>query len=306
MPSEITFATFGGPDVLQWTADAEMPDPLPSQVVIVVAAAAVMTLDAKIRAGELSDTVSTFLPSGAGRDVAGVVIARGRAVRDIGVGDEVLGFSDTGAYAQFAALTTYARKPRGLSWAEAACIPTPSSTALRVLDELKLVAGEVLLVTGGGGAVASFAIQIARSRGIQVIATCSAADDAYMRLIGATPVRYGLGWADRVRAVSPRGVDAAFDTSGARLVTDLIALAGGPRRVITISDNTAHIYGVRLSPDDALARSPKRLDDVAQLVASGALDVRIARQYPLSKAAKAHRDLASGGTRGRLVLVNGA
>ena len=82
MPSEITFSQFGGPEVLQWTADAEMPEPLPSQIVIVVLAASASSFDAHLRQGDLTDSIVTFLPSGAGFEAAGIVIARGRAVRE--------------------------------------------------------------------------------------------------------------------------------------------------------------------------------------------------------------------------------
>ena len=305
MPSEITFSQFGGPEVLQWTADAEMPEPLPSQIVIVVLAASASSFDAHLRHGDLMDSIVTFLPSGAGFEAAGIVIARGRAVRDVEVGDEVFGFTDTGAYAQFAALTTYARKPEGMSWPIAASISSATTTAYRVLDELGLTSGQTLVITGGAGAVGSFAVQIAVSRGIRVIATVSAADEAYVRTLGAQTARYGDGCSDRIRALSPRGADAAFDTAGVRVLSELVTLTGSPKRVITIADPTAATYGVRLSNSHAQSRSKLLLRDVAELVTSGDLEVRIARTYRMSEAAQAHRELEAGEVHGRVVLMNG-
>ncbi|MCU1406410.1 MAG: Quinone oxidoreductase [Glaciihabitans sp.] len=306
MPSEITFTEFGGPDVLHWTSDAELPEPLPSQIVVVVAAASVLTLDARIRSGDLRDTVTTLLPSGIGRDVAGVVIARGRSVTAVGVGDEVLGFADTGAYAQFAAMSTFVPKPHSLPWAVAASLPTASEAAHRGLAALNLVKGETLLVTGGAGAVGSIAVQTAIARGITVIATVGSADAAYLRSLGAVAVRYGTGWSDRVKAAAPLGIDAAFDTAGRRLLPEIVAVIGSPDRVVTIADNAASIYGVTMSLASAFVRSTALLTEVTADATAGVLSVRIARTYPLAKAAKAHRDLAVGRTKGRLVLVNGA
>jgi NADPH:quinone reductase-like Zn-dependent oxidoreductase len=304
MPSEITFAQFGGPEVLQWTPDAEMPEPLPSQIVIVVLAASANSFDAHVRRGHLIGSIATFLPSGTGFEAAGIVIARGRAVRDVELGDEVFGFTDTGAYAQFAALTTYARKPDGMSWSTAASISNASATAYRVLDELDLAEGQTLVITGGAGAVGSFAVQIAVSRGIRVIATVSADDEAYVRSLGALPVRYGDGCSDRIRAISPRGADGAFDTAGVRVLSELVTLTGSPTRVVTISDPTAANYGVRLSNSTAQNRSKQQLRDVAGLVRSGDLTVRISRTYPMRDAAQAHRELEAGQVHGRVVLTN--
>ncbi|PRY69012.1 NADPH:quinone reductase-like Zn-dependent oxidoreductase [Glaciihabitans tibetensis] len=305
MPSEILFSTFGGPEVLEWTAGAEVPEPLPSQVVIVVAAAAVNALDATRRAGELEGILTTFLPSVIGREAAGVVIARGSAVTDVEVGDEVLGFTDTGAYAQFAALSTYVRKPDSLSWAVAASLPVASQTANRVLNQLELRAGETLVIAGGAGAIGAMAGQLALIRGAKVVATVNPADLLYMRSLGITAVRYGHGFGRRVRSVSPNGIDAALDTSGARILPELVQLTGDPARVVALSDRSAEFFGVQLSQSDPATRSKTRLRGVADLAAAGALSVRIARTYPLSQAAAAHRELAGGGVRGRLVLVNG-
>jgi NADPH:quinone reductase-like Zn-dependent oxidoreductase len=305
MPSEILFSAFGGPEVLQWTAGAEVPEPLPSQVVIVVAAAAVSSLDASRRSGALEGLLTTFFPSTIGREAAGVVIARGSAVNDVEVGDEVLGFTDTGSYAQFAALSTYVRKPEALSWAVATSLPLASQTANRVLDQLDVRAGQTLVIAGGAGAIGAMTGQLAVARGINVVTTAAAADIFYLRSLGITAVRYGHGFVRRVRAVCPGGIDAALDTSGARILADLVQLTGLPSRVLTLSDQSAEFFGARLSESDPTSRSKSNLRAVTELVASGGLSVRIARTYPLSQASAAHRELAAGSVRGRLVLVNG-
>jgi NADPH:quinone reductase-like Zn-dependent oxidoreductase len=257
------------------------------------------------RSGALDGLLTTFFPSTIGREAAGVVIARGSAVRDVEVGDEVLGFTDTGSYAQFAALTTYVRKPEALSWAVAASLPLASQTANRVLDQLGVREGQTLMIAGGAGAIGAMTGQLAVARGIKVVATAAAADIFYLRSLGITAVRYGHGFVRRVRSVCPGGIDAALDTSGARILADLVQLTGLPGRVRTLSDQSADIFGARLSESDPTSRSKSTLRDVAGLVAAGSLSVRIARTYPLSQAAMAHRELAAGGVHGRLVLVNG-
>jgi NADPH:quinone reductase-like Zn-dependent oxidoreductase len=108
-----------------------------------------------------------------------------------------------------------------------------------------------------------------------------------------------------VRAVCPTGVDAALDTSGARILADLVGLTGDPSRVVALSDKSAEFFGAQLSRSDPTTRSKTRLRAIAELVAAGTVSVRIARTYPVSEASAAHLDLAEGGVRGRLVLVNG-
>ena len=121
--------------------------------------------------------------------------------------------------------------------------------------------------------------------------------------LGATAVRYGDGWADRVRAAAPGGVDAVLDAAGAGLLADAIALAGDAARVITIADDHAADHGVRFTGADPADRAPEALPELAALLADGRLDVPIWRSYPLAQAAQAHADLEARRNHGKIVLL---
>ena len=156
----IVFDRFGGTEVLH-EADIEVPQPGPGQVRVRVKAAGVNALDGKTRSGMLEAVRPTTLPAVPGGELAGVVDALGEGVTDVQVGDEVLGWSDTGSYAQYALATTVAPKPAGLDWQDAAALPVASKTAERVLNLLGVAAGETVLMHGASGGVGTLAIQLA-------------------------------------------------------------------------------------------------------------------------------------------------
>lgn len=298
----MSFAAFGGPEVLR-PADAPVPEPGPGQVRVRVRAAGLNPLDAKIRSGAMQQAMPTPLPAVPGVEVAGTVDAVGTGVRGIAVGDDVLGFSDTGGYAEHALATTVALKPSALGWAEAAAVPVAAETALRVLRQLEVAAGETLLVHGAAGAVGTLAVQLAVARGAAVIGTASEANHDHLRSLGATPVTYGDGLVERVRALAPDGVDAVLDAAGRGALPDSIALRGGTSRIVTIADPAAPGLGVVFS--GRAERDAAALADVARSAADGRLAVAVSRTYPLADAARAHADLETGHARGKGVLLVG-
>src|SRR6202007_2794722 len=150
----------------------------------------------------------------------------------------------------------------------AAALPSAAEAAEGVLRQLNVKPGETLLLFGGGGSVGVIATQLAAARGVTVISVVGEHDEALARELGATPVRYGAGVAGRVRALGP--VDAVFDAAGTGVLADAIALAGGPDRVITLSDPAAASFGVTLS-QPASDRAPGALDDALALLAHGGL-----------------------------------
>jgi NADPH:quinone reductase-like Zn-dependent oxidoreductase len=162
-----------------------------------------------------------------------VVDAVGEGVTGVQVGDEVLGWSDTGAYAEYALATTVAVKPAGLGWQHAAALPVASETAERVLNLLGVAAGETVVMHGAAGGVGTLAVQFATARGARVIATDGPADQDYLTSIGATATLYGEGLVERVRALAPDGVDAVFDLAGKGALEDSIALRDGTGRIVT-------------------------------------------------------------------------
>jgi NADPH:quinone reductase-like Zn-dependent oxidoreductase len=153
---------------------------------------------------------------------------------------------------------------------------------------------------GGGGSVGIIATQLAVARGVTVISAVGEHDQTLARELGATPVRYGAGVAGRVRALG--AVDAVFDAAGQGVLADAVALAGGPKRVITLSDPAAADFGVALSeptPD----RAPGALDETIALLADGRLRLRAHKSMPMQQAAEAHRQLESGTVHQRIILT---
>jgi NADPH:quinone reductase-like Zn-dependent oxidoreductase len=301
MSAVITYSRYGGPDVLS-LSDADIPRPGPGQVRIRVRAVAVNPIDAKIRSGRMDGIFPVQFPVLPGWDVAGVVDAAGPGA-SAAVGDEVFGVAAIGGYSEYALLDRPVAKPGALSWEAAAAVVTVGEAAFRVLKHLGLKAGQTLLILGAGGSVGTIAVQLATARGVTVIGTAADADIDRLTGLGATAVRYGDGWAGRVRAAAPGGVDAVFDTTGAGLLPDAISLAGDPARVITIADDNAADHGVRFTGADPADRAPESLPELAALLASGELTVPVWRTYPLAEAAKAHADLDAGRNHGKLILL---
>jgi NADPH:quinone reductase-like Zn-dependent oxidoreductase len=297
----VQFAEYGDPDVLRV---AEVPEPHAGagQIRIWVRAAGVNPIDWKVRSGMMAQGTGLDAPRGLGSDVAGVVDEVGDGVTGVSTGDEVFGFAASPGYAEYALMEHFAGKPAGMSWAEAAGLPVVVETAVRCLDLLGLKAGQTILVNGAAGGVGIAATQFARARGGSVIGTASASNHEFLRSLGATPVTYGAGLVERVRALAPHGVDLALDTAGRGAIPDLVELAGSPDNVITIADFTAGQYGVRVTSGQE-GRAYHALGLAAQLYEENRFVMPVAQTLPLEQAAEAHRLSQDGHVRGKLVLT---
>ncbi|AZS75471.1 NADPH:quinone reductase [Streptomyces lydicus] len=300
MSKAITFSAYGAPDVLQLSAVAT-PEPGPGQVRIRVRAASVNPLDMKIRSGLMAGKVPARFPVIPGLDAAGVVDSVGDGA-EAAVGDEVLGATAGGSYSEYALLDRAVTKPAALSWEVAASLVTVGRTALRVLGQSGVQAGQTLLIHGAAGSVGVIAVQLAVARGITVIGTAGAHDAERLTALGATAVRYGDGWMERVQAAAPQGVDHVLDASGAGVLADSVALTGDSAHVITIADMSAAQHGVRFSAG-AADQAGESLPELVQLAADGKLTVPIWRTYPLAEAARAHTDLEAHRNHGKAVLL---
>jgi NADPH:quinone reductase-like Zn-dependent oxidoreductase len=243
----------------------------------------------------------TQLPTVLGLEIAGTVDGVGPGVDGLAVGDDVLGFADGGGYAEYALATTVAPKPAGLDWAAAAALPVAAETALRVLGLLEVARGDTVLIHGAAGAVGTVAVQLAVSRGATVVGTASEPNHDYLRELGATPVVYGGGLVDRVRAVAPDGIDAVFDAAGQGALPDSIELRGGTSRIVTIADPAAFGLGVPFS--SGAARAADALEEAARQAADGRLRLTVAETYPLEEAPAAHAVMDTGHGRGKIVLL---
>src|SRR6266850_1786301 len=195
-----------------------------------------------------------------------------------------------------------AEKPEKLSWELAASLAVAGETATRVLDALAVQRGEMLLVHGGSGVVGSVAVQLARLRGARVIATGSAANQALLASLGATPVVYGDGLVARVRALGAP-VDAVFDAAGKGALPDSIELRGGKTRIVTIADPSAHQLGIPFSAGTAAMRNVAVLRTMAELAASGKVTVAVAEVLPLAEAPRAHALIEKSHAPGKIVLT---
>ncbi|WP_030254652.1 MULTISPECIES: NADP-dependent oxidoreductase [Streptomyces] len=307
MTKAMAFNEYGDADVLR-PIDIELPAPGPGQVRVAVRAVGVNPLDHKVRSGAMVDMFPVAFPAVPGYELAGVVEAVGEDVSGLAPGDEVFGAVMGGAYAEQVLVPAgqLSRKPASLGWEEAAALPVAAETAERALDVLGVQPGETLLVHGAAGGVGTVLLQFARARGITVIGTASEANHDHLRALGAIPVAYGDGLAERVRAVAPDGVDRALDAVGQGGVLPLsVELTGGADRVLTIADFVgAEQYGIRFTGGTEGASYHQRAYATAlALHEAGTLRLPLHRVLPLAEAAEGQRISEGGHLRGKVVLT---
>lgn len=306
----VTPTGFGGPEVLALT-EIDTPQPGAGEVRIAVRAVGVNAIDWKIYSGSFGD--SPDLLKASGNEASGVVDAIGDGVDGWTVGDDVIVYPiDGNAYADQLVVpaSSLTAKPGALPFEVAAAVPVAGGTGTQAVEAAGVSTGDTVLVHGAAGGVGSLTVQLARRRGARVVGTASAANHEFLRSLGVEPVVYGPGLADRVRALAPDGVDAAIDTVGSdEALETSIELVPDRRRIITIVAMqragelgiTAIGGGPGADPGTQLRRASVAV--VAAQVADGSLTIPVARTYPLSETARAHRDSLGGHTRGKLVVV---
>jgi len=299
------FRSYGPPEVLQY---GEMPDPVagPGEVLVDIHAASVNAADWKQRSGQYPAKVA--LPHIPGRDFSGVVAALGEGAHDFDPGDPVFGVCEVpaeSAYAEKIALRQeiVALKPEPISHVECAAVGLAGLTALVSIEEtLKLRAGETILIHGGAGGVAGFAIQLAKRIGARVISTASAANHEYVRRLGADLV---IDYRTQDFAQLVSGCDAVFDTAGG----DVTARSFG---VLRPGGRLASVAAGMQAPEspraDVTSLRPKvgrdrgHLERIAALLVEGALRLPEITVFALSQAVAAHRVSEARHLRGKLVL----
>ncbi|MBI4292421.1 MAG: NADP-dependent oxidoreductase [Betaproteobacteria bacterium] len=299
------FMQHGGPEVLRY---GEVPDPVAGarQVLVDVHAASINGADWKVRAGK--SAAITGVPYVLGRDFSGAISALGDGVGEFRVGDPVFGVCDVGqegAYAEKIAIKAalVARKPASLSHAQCAALALIGLTALIAIeDTLQLKSGEKILIQGGAGGVAGFAIQLAKHIGARVVTTASAANHAYVRGLGADEV-IDYNTQDFTQAVS--GCDAVFDTVGGEVTMRSFAVLRPGGRAAFIASGTVAPVPPRadvasLRPN--VTRDRAHLERIVALVAAGAVRVPEIALYRLSEAAAAHAVSEARHLRGKLVF----
>lgn len=301
---------FGGPEVLEV---AELPDrPVgPGEVRIRVAAAVVNPVDLAMRAGRfpMGDIPPPFI---LGMELAGIVDAIGPGVTDPRPGERVMALVEPrrpegGAQAELvvAPPDAVAPAPANLSLTQAATLPMNGLTVRRALDLLALPPGATLAVTGSAGAVGGYAIELGKAAGLHVIADAHPQDAALVRHLGAdVVVPRGPGMAAAIREAFPNGVDAVIDAAHMGAVILPAIRDAGQMAVVRHFDGASErgiqIRGVAVAE---YAHHRQALADLSRLAAQGRMTARVAQTFAPAAAAQAHRLLAAGGVRGRLVII---
>ncbi|MEV5648622.1 NADP-dependent oxidoreductase [Nocardia sp. NPDC052254] len=305
MAQAVEFDRYGDLDVLE-VREVPDPEPGPGQVAVDVVAAGINPGETKIRTGVLHKRWPASFPSGEGTDFAGRIAALGEGVSGIAVGDEVLGFSDqrsSHASRVVVPADQVTPKPAALSWEVAGSLHVAGSTAFAAVRAVSPEPGDTIAVSGAAGGVGNVVVQLLRAREVTVIGIAGPDNQEYLRELGAVPVVYGDGLADRLRALAPDGIDAFVDTFGSGYVDLAVELGVKSDRIDTIIDFAAvEKYGVK-GEGSAAADTIDVLAELADLAAAGTLRIPIAATYPLTAVRDAFAELERGHTRGKIVLL---
>jgi uncharacterized protein (TIGR02246 family) len=305
----------GGPEALSVT-DIPIREPGPGEVRLHVHAVGTNPVDYKLYSGSFGPDPT--LPMRLGLEAAGVVTAVGDGAEGpagpVRVGDEVIAFPIEvgGSYAADLILpgSSIVPKPSALSFEQASGLMLTGTTAVHALQAAGVGAGDTVVIHGASGGVGLMAVQLAVAAGARVIATASESRHAYLRSLGAEPVAYGDGLLERIRALAPGGVDAAVDAVGTDEAIDTsLALVAQRDRIATVAGfQRGFELGLKVLGRVPGADPGTEIRDAARLelirqVEAGTLRVLVAATHPLADAAAAHRELATGHTHGKIVLV---
>ncbi len=305
MARAVQFDHYGDRDVL-YIADVPIPTPAPGEVVVRVRAAGINPGEAAIRSGALDTAFPTTFPSGEGSDLAGVIHSVGDGVTAFAAGDEVLGWSWTrSSHADYAAVPAgqLIRKPAELSWESAGSLYVVGVTAFAAVRAVNPQAGETVAVSAAAGGVGSVVVQLLRTRGAKVLGIASPDNHEWLSAHGAVPVAYGAGLAERLKTAAPDGIDAFIDLFGPEYVQLAIDLGIAPDRIETIIswEKAAEVGAKTQGSSDAT--STDVLSEMAELVASGQIEIPIAAGYPLQEVQQAFAQLEDRHTHGKIVLI---
>jgi NADPH:quinone reductase-like Zn-dependent oxidoreductase len=289
----------------------DLPDPRPladDEVLIEVRAAGVANWDEFVRTGEWD--VGRRPPMALGVAAAGVIATVGEAVEEWQPGDEVLThplpLRDQGAWAPrlIAPTPVLAKKPPAVSWEAAAAFPVPALTAAQVIDEvLGIGPDDVVLVHGGGGVTGALLVSLAAVRGAEVIATASPANHARLAHLGAAHLidYHDTGWPEEAREIAGgAGVTAAANAVPDGSADAIRTVRDGGRLATITEDPPGEQRGVSISSVIVRPDGPQ-LEEMAELLAAGKLDIAVAATFGLAEAESALA-AARGGRGGAVVL----
>jgi NADPH:quinone reductase-like Zn-dependent oxidoreductase len=300
--------TFGGPEVLDVR---EIPEPHagPGEVRVAVRVAGLNPMDWKIASmPELAATFGVIVPCGFGCDFAGVVDEVGAGVEGFVVGDRVYGGALAKAVADFVVMKAPVappdilfHTPDGISDEVAAALPIPGLTAAAALEAIGLRSGDTVLIGGAAGGVGVLAVQLAKLADATAIGTASPGTFEFLRQLGAEPVAYGPGLADRVRALAPRGVTAATDLFGTETAETALALGVLPQRISTVAAGPNPPGGVRATGGSEAG--PDAIGRITDAILAGSIKVPIAASLPIEKIRDAVTLQAGHHVHGKIVIT---
>ncbi len=305
MARAVRFDHYGDRDVL-YVADVEVPVPGAGEVVVEVRAAGINPGEAAIRTGALEARFPATFPSGEGSDLAGVVSSLGEGVTEFAVGDEVLGWSwRRASHAKYVAVpvTQLIAKPAELGWEVAGSLYVVGCTAYAAVRAVAADRGDTVAVSAAAGGVGSVVVQLLRCKDAIVLGIASQRNHDWLTAHGVIPVSYGDGLADRLRAAAPNGIDAFIDLFGPEYVQLADDLGVKPDRIETIiSREKAQELGTK-AQGSVDASTTEVLSEMAELVASGQIEIPVAATYPLENVRDAFAALEQRHTHGKIVLI---
>jgi NADPH2:quinone reductase len=301
----VRFDRYGDRDVL-YVADIPMPVPGKGEVLVEIRATGINPAETKIRTGASQDRFPLTFPSGEGSDLADIVTEVGPGVDNFVDGDEVLGFSrqhNSHATHAIVPVTQLIRKPSALSWEVAGSLYIVGCTAYAAVRAVDPHPGEIIAVSAASGGVGTIVVQLLRQRGVRVLGIASPDGDSALIEMGAIPIHYGRGLAKRLTAAALDGIDAFIDLYGPDYVRLAIDFGVHRDRIETIAFFAdAAKFGIK-ADGCASASTAEVLAEVADLVASGTIDLPIAAAYALDQVKDAFGQLEKGHTHGKIVLV---
>lgn len=304
----VRFHEYGDASVLQ-VESVPRPELGADKVLVRLYAVSINPLDWKLRQGFMKDMMPLRFPFTPGGDFAGIVESVGSGVTGFAVGDTVFGRVDPvigGAYAEYVAASPddLAPKPESMSFVDAASVPVVAMTAWQsIFDIGGLSTGQTILIHGGAGGVGLFAVQLAKTKGATVYATCSEADKSFVKSLGADTV---IDYKNERFEEIAKNIDVVLDTVGGETQERSwgVLKPGGMLVATTAppSPEKAVAHGVRaamvqVTPTAAL------LAEIAGLLADGSVKTEVGKTFPLAEVGAAHELSQHGHVRGKIVLT---
>src|SRR6266513_2778331 len=299
---------YGGREVLKYE-EVPRPEPKDNEVLVRMIAAGVNPVDALIRSGEYAKFFGTTLPLVPGYVIAGIVEKTGAKVTKLKIGDPIYAYVMWGGgYADYVVATEgeAAAKPKSITFVEAAGVPLAALTAWQALiGTAKLSAGQTVLIHGGSGGVGSFAIQIAKARGAKVIATASTPNQDPLKQLGTdqaidyTKTKFGDIVKDVDVVLDATRSDALAHSYGVVKKGGIIVSITGQPDQVELDKHDIRGSSIMAHPDANV------LDELGKLIDAKKITPIVSQVFPLSEASKAHQQIETRHTRGKIILKVG-